>query len=101
MFRYVLYWRWILTKVKTSIYVEKDLWEEFKKLAQRKGVEPSKLLEELIREELFEKMLDEFMQELDIGNDYEIDFEPIKPRKDLVSDLIRSMRDERRNGLPR
>ncbi len=46
-------------------------------------------------------MLDEFMQELGIGNDYEIDFEPVKPRKDLVSDLVRSMRDERRDSLPR
>ena len=96
-----MYWWQVLTKVKASIYIDKDLWEEFKKLAWRRGIEPSKLLEELIREELIKRILDEFIHELNIGRDYEIDFEPIKPRKDSVSDLVRAIHDERRDRLLR
>lgn len=46
-------------------------------------------------------MLDEYIRELGIRNDYEIDFEPVKPRKGLVSNLVRAMRDERRDRLSR
>jgi len=90
-----------LTKIKTSIYVDKNLWEEFKKIALKRGVEPSKLLEELIREELIERSLEEFIRELGIEDDYEVDFEPVRPRNGLVSDLVRMMRDERGNSLSR
>ena len=90
-----------MTKIKTSIDVDKNLWEEFKKIALKRGVEPSKLLEELIREELIERSLEEFIRELSIEDDYEVDFEPIRPRNGLVSDLVRMMRDERRNSLSR
>ncbi|MGC9091619.1 MAG: ribbon-helix-helix protein, CopG family, partial [Fervidicoccaceae archaeon] len=39
-------------RVKTSIYVDKELWEKFKTYAMRRGREVSELLEEAIRDEM-------------------------------------------------
>lgn len=38
-----------VAKVKTSIYVDKELWEAFRRYAGSRGVEVSGLLEELMR----------------------------------------------------
>ena len=86
-------------KVKTSVYADKELWERFKLKAARRGIEVSQALEELIRDELFEEMLDEVLKGISEVEDYEIDFEPIKPKAGLVSVFVRSLRDERANSL--
>ena len=86
-------------KVKTSVYADKELWERFKLKAARRGIEVSQALEELIRDELFEEMLDEVLKGISEAEDYEIDFEPIKPKAGLVSVFVRSLRDERANSL--
>ncbi|MCD6095328.1 MAG: CopG family transcriptional regulator [Thermoprotei archaeon] len=88
-----------LVKVKTSIYIEKTLWEMFKRHAVRKGVEVSKLLEELIKDEIVEYSLDDILLELAGSKDYELDFEPIEPKKGTVSELVRAMRNERANSI--
>jgi hypothetical protein len=75
------------------------LWERFKLKAARRGIEVSQALEELIRDELFEEMLDEVLKGISEAEDYEIDFEPIKPKAGLVSVFVRSLRDERANSL--
>ncbi len=46
-------------------------------------------------EEAVEETLNEVLLELAGSGDYEIDFEPVKPRKGTVSRLVRLMRDER------
>jgi len=84
-----------LVKVKTSIYIEKTLWELFKRHATRRGIEVSKLLEELIKDEIVEYSLDDVLLELAGSKDYELDFEPIEPKKGIVSELVRAMRNER------
>jgi len=86
-------------KVKTSVYADKELWEKFKLKAARRGVEVSQALEELIKDELFEEMLDDVLKGLSDVEGYEIDFEPIKPKAGLVSVFVRSLRDERANSL--
>jgi len=86
-------------KVKTSIYADKELWEKFKLKVARRGIEVSQALEELIRDELFEEMLDEVLKGISDAEGYEIDFEPIKPKAGLVSVFVRSLRDERANSL--
>ena len=86
-------------KVKTSIYADKELWEKFKLKAARRGIEVSQALEELIKDELFEEMLDEALKGISNVEGYEIDFEPIKPKTGLVSVFVRSLRDERANSL--
>lgn len=90
-----------MAKVKTSIYIDKDLWERFKKYALRKGVEVSSLLEDIIEEGMSEEVLDNMLLELAGVKDYELDFEPIEPRKGSVSELVRALRSERNNSLLR
>ncbi|WFO74886.1 hypothetical protein J4526_07390 [Desulfurococcaceae archaeon MEX13E-LK6-19] len=90
-----------MVKVKTSIYIDKDLWEKFKKYALRRGIEVSSLLEDLIRNNIVDELLDKTLQELAGNENYEIGFEPVEPKKGTVSDLVRVMRDERANSLSR
>lgn len=88
-------------KAKTSIYVDRELWEKFKRYARSKGIEVSKLLEEMIREEMLEDELSDALGRLAAGELEELDFEPITPRGGLVSTLVRELRDERSNSLSR
>ncbi|MEM0050345.1 MAG: hypothetical protein QXW39_07460 [Candidatus Bathyarchaeia archaeon] len=86
-------------KIKTSIYVDEDLWKKFKKIASSRDQELSEALEELLREELMvdlEAVLRELIDELDT----ELDFKPVKA-KASVSELVREMRDERESHLLR
>jgi hypothetical protein len=82
---------------KTSVYVDGDLWERFKRYAVARGVEVSSLLEELMREELGD-YVDEALGALAGSDSYELDFEPVEP-KGSVSQFVREMRDERERGL--
>ena len=88
-----------MVKVKTSIYIERTLWELFKRHAARRGIEVSKLLEELIKDEIVEYSLDDVLLELAGSKDYELDFKPIKPKEGTVSELVRVMRNERADSL--
>ncbi|MCE4599242.1 MAG: hypothetical protein F7C81_03490 [Desulfurococcales archaeon] len=88
-----------MVKVKTSIYVDKELWEKFKMYALKRGMEVSRLLEDMMRDEMIEDALDNILLDLAGSEDYEIDFEPVKPREGLVSELVRVMRDERANSV--
>jgi len=85
--------------VKTSIYVDRELWERFKGYALRRNVEVSKLLEDMIKEEIVEDVLSDVLLDLAGYEDYVVDFEPVKPREGSVSDLVRVMRDERAGGI--
>jgi hypothetical protein len=82
---------------KISVYVDVELWERFKKYAEERGVGASRLLEELIREELGD-YVDEVLGALAGSDSYELDFEPVEP-KGSVSLFVREMRDERERGL--
>lgn len=82
-------------KVKTSIYIDRKLWERFREYASKRNVEISRMLEDIIREEIIEDILSDILLDLAGYEDYVVDFEPIKPREGSVSSLIRVMRDER------
>jgi len=82
---------------KTSIYVDEELWERFKRHAAARGVEVSRLLEELMMEELGD-YLDELLGELSGPESYELDFEPVEP-SGPVGPIVREMRDERGRSL--
>lgn len=86
-------------KTKTSIYVDKDVWEKFKLMASKKGVEASKMLEEIMREEMAEDFLEQALKDLKDYEGREIDFEPVEPEGGPVSELIRVMRDERNSSV--
>ena len=81
--------------MKTSIYVDRGLWERFKEHALKSGVEVSRLLEDIMADEAVELTLGNALAELAGQENYEIDFEPIEPKEATVSGLIRTMRDER------
>jgi len=84
-------------KIKTSIYVDEDLWKKFKKIASSRDQELSEALEGLLREELMvdlEAVVRELVDELDA----ELDFKPVKAEAP-VSELVREMRNERENRL--
>ncbi|MBS7606119.1 MAG: hypothetical protein QW186_08545 [Candidatus Bathyarchaeia archaeon] len=86
-------------KVKSSIYIDEDLWRALKRRAVEMDLEISSLLEELIKDNLMIGIEEELV-EMGCGlSDVEIDFEPIKPVEGLVSILIRDLRDERENSL--
>lgn len=89
----------MVNKAKTSIYVDRDLWERFKRHAARRGIDVSSLLEELMMDEMADYLLSEELSRLGISEDYEVDFEPVEA-KGAVSELIRVMRDERAGSVP-
>lgn len=82
-----------MKRVKTSIYIDKDLWERFKRYAAKLGMEPSKLLEEMLRNGMIEEAILEIMAKMSGGKDYELDFEPVEPRRGSVSMLVRALRN--------
>ncbi|MGB9658919.1 MAG: hypothetical protein ACPLY9_00130 [Nitrososphaerales archaeon] len=88
-----------MVKVKTSIYTDKELWEKYRANVAKKGIDVSQALEEVIREELIEDLLDEAIGVVDEALSYEIDFEPVKPKEGIVSVFVRAMRDERVSGV--
>ncbi len=85
-----------MSKFKTSIYIDRKLWEKFKEYARRRGIKVSRLIEELMKEVLVEELLDGLIC---VERDVELDFEPVVPRGDIVSDLVREMRDEHGDRL--
>ena len=80
-------------RVKTSIYVDEELWKEFKELAIREGSEVSKLLEEAMRNYIVRELIN-----VD-DSDIPIWFEPVKVKGKPASELVREMRDEREKSL--
>ena len=86
-----------MAKAKTSVYLDRDLWTSFKEYASKNGAEVSRKLEELIEDTLIEKELDRAFPK--VGNEREIDFNPIEPKGGPVSGLVRVMRDERASSL--
>ncbi|MBO3798420.1 MAG: CopG family transcriptional regulator [Thermoproteota archaeon] len=86
-------------KTKTSIYIDKEVWEKFKLTASKKGMEASKMLEEIMRDEMAEDFLEQALRDLKDYEGREIDFEPVEPEGGPVSELIRVMRDERNSSV--
>ena len=83
-----------MTRMKTSIYVDRELWERFKEHALKSGVEVSRLLEDIMADEAVELTLGNALAKLAGQEGYEMAFEPIEPKEATVSELIRTMRDE-------
>jgi hypothetical protein len=86
-----------MVRKKTSIYVDEEIWMEFKRYAVDKGMDVSSLIEEILREELLSH-IDDALSKIAGSEDYQINFELIEP-KGSVSTLIREMKDIRACGL--
>jgi len=87
-----------MVKVKTSIYIDRDLWDRLKIHAARRGVEVGSLLEEMIREELVDVTLDKALLEAAGQEDRVLDFDPVEA-KGPVSGLVRASRYERADNI--
>ncbi|EQB69393.1 ribbon-helix-helix protein, CopG family [Cuniculiplasma divulgatum] len=83
--------------VKTSISIDKKIWMELKNLALERGKDVSSILKDAIENEL-NSNLDKSLMKYSIQGTFDLDFEPIKP-KSKISDLIRSMRDDRESHI--
>jgi hypothetical protein len=69
-------------KIKTSILIDRDIWETFKaKASSRKGLKGiSKAVEEALEEELSEKAVTEALENMHPRRPSDIEVKPIKPR---------------------
>jgi len=81
-------------KVKTSVYVDEELWKEFKELALREGSEISKLLEEA----LMNYLINEVLRDVD-DSEIPLWFEPLDVPGESSEKLLREMRDDREKRL--
>ena len=81
-------------KVKTSVYLDEELWKEFKELAQREKSEVSKLLEEA----LMNYLINEVLKDVD-DSEVPLWFEPLKVEGESSEKLVREMRDDREKRL--
>jgi len=80
-------------KVKTSISIDNEVWMELKNLALQRGKDISSILKDAIENELYIDLDKSLMKYSKYGKS-DLDFDPIK-LKSKVSDLVRSMRDDR------
>ncbi|GAB6134938.1 ribbon-helix-helix protein, CopG family [Thermococcus prieurii] len=81
-------------KVKTSVYVDEELWREFKELALREGSEVSRLLEEA----LMNYLINEVLKDVD-DSEVPLWFEPLDAGGEGSEKLLREMRDDREERL--
>lgn len=88
-----------MVKVKTSVYIDKGLWEKLKSHASRNGMEITQMLEEMIKGEMAEDLLDRVIEDMGVAEDYELGFEPVEPEGGSVSELVRAMRDARDDSI--
>ena len=84
-------------KVKTSISIDNEVWMELKNLALQRGKDISSILKDAIENELYLDLDKSLMKYSKYGKS-DLDFEPIKPNSE-ISDLVRSMRDDRENRI--
>ncbi|MEB3757183.1 MAG: ribbon-helix-helix domain-containing protein [Desulfurococcales archaeon] len=89
------------SRYKTSVYIDRELWEKLRNYARRRNMEISKLLEELIREGIVEEELIEVLDDMVEEETIELDFEPIVIEAGEISSIVREMRDERSNRISR
>ena len=84
-------------KVKTNISIDNEIWMELKNLALQRGKDISSILKDVIENELYLNLDKSLMKYSKCGKS-DLDFDPIKV-KSKVSDLVRSMRDDREGRI--
>ncbi|MCC6054152.1 MAG: hypothetical protein LM589_02395 [Thermosphaera sp.] len=86
----------MIDRVKTTIVIDRKLWNRFKARLLEKGVEEvSRAIEEVIREELSEDYIADAIREL-LGTTPPIEVKPIKPLVETSAGrVVRELRNER------
>ncbi|MCC6010126.1 MAG: hypothetical protein GU361_02800 [Desulfurococcales archaeon] len=83
-------------KVKTTIVVDKDLWNKFKSRLLEEGIdEVSGIIEEMIREELVVEKVVEGLSEL-VNDELIQNVEPVKPLVETAAEkIVKELREPR------
>jgi hypothetical protein len=83
-------------KVKTTIVVDKDLWNKFKSRLLEEGIdEVSDIIEEMIREELVVEKVVEGLSEL-VNDELIQNVEPVKPLVETAAEkIVKELREPR------
>lgn len=86
----------MINRVKTTIVIDRELWNRFKARLLEEGVEEvSRAIEEVIREELSEDYIADAIREL-LGTTPPIEVKPIKPLVETSAGrVVRELRNER------
>jgi hypothetical protein len=86
----------MINRVKTTIVIDRELWNRFKARLLEEGVEEvSRAIEEVIREELSEDYIADAIREL-LGTMPPIEVKPIKPLVETSAGrVVRELRNER------
>jgi hypothetical protein len=86
----------MIDRVKTTIVIDRELWNRFKARLLEEGVEEvSRAIEEVIREELSEDYIADAIREL-LGTTPPIEVKPIKPLVETSAGrVVRELRNER------
>ncbi|HLH45451.1 MAG TPA: hypothetical protein VKV31_01670 [bacterium] len=85
-----------MRRFKTSVYVDRELWERFKMTFRSRGL--TRVLEEALEEKLLEESLEGVLPPLDNTWSVEVNFEPVTPKKS-VSGLVKVGRRRREKSL--
>ena len=86
----------MIDRVKTTIVIDRKLWNRFKARLLEEGIEEvSRAIEEVIREELSEDYIADAIREL-LGTTPPIEVKPIKPLVETSAGrVVRELRNER------
>lgn len=86
-------------KIKTSIVVSRELWEEFKsKVGSERGMKAlSRVIEEVIEEEACERLIIRALEEImEPKGELPLIISPVKPRVETnAGKIVREMRESR------
>ena len=86
-------------KIKTSIVVDRQLWEEFKsKVGSERGLKAlSRVVEEVIEEEVCERLIIKALEEImEFKGELPLMISPVKPRvKTDAGKIVRELRESR------
>ena len=87
-------------KIKTSIMIDRELWEEFKsKIGSEKGLRMlSKAVEEAIEDEIAERLIIKVLEEMlkEYGEEVPLTISPVKPKVITnAGKIVKEMRESR------
>ena len=87
---------YVVNRIKTTIVIDRELWSKFKAKLLEEGVEEvSRVIEEIVKEELSEDYIVEAIREL-LDTEPPLEVKPVKPLVETSAGrVVRELRNER------
>jgi hypothetical protein len=87
---------YVVNRIKTTIVIDRELWSKFKAKLLEEGVEEvSRVIEEVVKEELLEDYVVEAIREL-LDTEPPLEVKPVKPLVETnASRVVRKLRNKR------